>query len=81
MKKKYVTVRLFKNHRAADGQITNEELHDSIQQQATEEAMNNSQENNETIKSSANQNESSLLQKLLSVIQRALKVLGFERKG
>jgi hypothetical protein len=81
MKKEYVTVRLFKNHRAADGQITNEELHDSIQQQATEEAMNNSQENNETIKSSANQNESSLPQKLLSVIQRALKVLGFERKG
>ncbi|KGP75159.1 hypothetical protein JT05_12125 [Desulfosporosinus sp. Tol-M] len=80
MKKKYVTVRLFKNHRAADGQITNEELHDSIQQQATE-AMNNSQENNDTIESSVNQNESSLLQKLLSVIQRALKVLGFERKG
>jgi hypothetical protein len=81
MKKEYVTVRLFKNHRAADGQITHEELHDSIQQQATEEAMNNSQENNETIKSSANQNESSLPQKLFSVIHRALKVLGFERKG
>ncbi|MFZ3129651.1 MAG: hypothetical protein WA125_00730 [Desulfosporosinus sp.] len=80
MEKEYVTVRLFKNHRAADGQITNEELHDSAQQQTTK-ALNNSLENNETVESSANQNESFLSQKLLSVIQRALEVLGFERKG
>lgn len=79
MEKEYVTVRLFKNHRAADGLITNEELNDSDQQQSTE-VQNNSQEKNETVESYANQNESSLPQKLLSIIRKALAVLGLERK-
>lgn len=80
MKKEYVTVRLFKNNRAADGLITKEELHDSDQQQSTE-ALNNSLENNETVESYSNPNKSSLPQKLLSLIQRALAVLGLDRKG
>lgn len=80
MKKEYVTVRLFKNNRAADGLITKEELHDSDQQQSTE-ALNNSLENNETVESYTNPNKSSLPQRLLSLIQRALAVLGLDRKG
>ena len=80
MKKEYVTVRLFKNNRAADGLITKEELHDSDQQQSIE-ALNNSLENNETVESYSNPNKSSLPQKLLSLIQRALAVLGLDRKG
>lgn len=80
MKKEYVTARLFKNNRAADCLIIEEELHDSDQQKATE-ALNNSLENNETVESYANPNKSSLSQRLLSVIQRALAVLADDRKG
>ena len=74
MKKEYMTARLFKNHRAADCVITHEELHDSDQQQSTE-AQNNSRENKESGESCADQNESSLPQRLLSVIRRALEAL------
>ena len=80
MKKEYVTVRLFKNNRATDGLITKEELPDSDQQQSTE-ALNNSVENNETVESYTNPNKSSLPQRLLSLMQRALAVLGLDRKG
>jgi len=83
MKKEYVTARLFKNNRAADCLITEEELqelHDSDQQQATE-ALNNSLENNETVESNANPNKSSLSQRLLSVIKRALAILADDLKG
>jgi len=80
MKKEYVTARLFKNNRAVDCLITKEELHDSDQQPSTE-AHNNSLENNKTVESYANPNKSSLPQRLLSVIQRALAELGLDRKG
>lgn len=78
MKKEYVTVRLFKNNREADG--LKEELHDSDQQHSTE-ALNNLLENNETVESYANTNKSFQPLGLLSFIQRALTVLGLHRKG
>ena len=80
MKKEYVTARLFKNNRAADVLFTKEELHDSDQQQSTE-ALNNSLENNETVEPYTNPNKSSLPQRLLSLIQRALAIIGLDRKG
>jgi hypothetical protein len=78
MKKEYVTARLFKNRSAADGMITNEQSHDSDQQQ-TAETQNNSQENSETSDSNENQNESFLPQRVQRVIQRALENLGLDR--
>jgi len=77
MKKEYVTARLFKNHRAADGLITQEQLHDSDQQQSNE-AQNNSQENSDSSESDAD--EFSLPQRLLNGIRRVLEILGFDRK-
>lgn len=77
MKKEYVTARLFRNRRAADGLNTNE-LHDSDQQQSTE-AQDNSQGNNKTSESE-DQNESTLPQGLLNILQRALEVLAPNRK-
>lgn len=74
MKKEYVTGRLFKNHRAADVQITEEELQDCNQQQLTK-APNNTEETNETLESCSDQNESSLQQRFLSLIRRALEPL------
>lgn len=80
MKKEYVASLLFKNNRAADGLITNEELNDSDQQQSTE-TLNNSQENNDTVESSANSNQSTLSQRLLSVLQKASAALGRDRNN
>ena len=78
MKKEYVTGRLFKNNRAADCLITEEELHDSDQKQSTE-ALNNSLENNDTVESCTNP-EPSLPQRILNFIQSALVLLGLDRK-
>ena len=77
MEKDYETARLFKNNRASDCLFNEEELHDSDQQQSTE-ALNNSVENNETVKSYANPNKSSLPQRLLSIIQKALSLVGLD---
>lgn len=76
MKKEYVTARLFRNIRAADGLIPNEELDDSAQQQS-EEVLNNIPENNtpkkiETVKSTENPNIPSLPQRLLTFLQKVL---------
>ena len=78
MEKEYVTARLFKNNRASDCLITEKELHDSDQEQSTE-ALDNSTENNELVKSCTNL-EFSMPQGLLDFIQRALVVLGLDHK-
>ena len=77
MKKEYVTARLFKHNRAADGLITQEQLHDSDQQQSNE-AQNNSQEDSDT--SESDEDEYLLPQRLLNGIRRALEILGLDRK-
>ncbi|KUO71223.1 MAG: hypothetical protein APF81_24310 [Desulfosporosinus sp. BRH_c37] len=79
MKKEYVTVRLFKNNRAADDLITETESFDSDQLQSPE-ARNISLKNYEAVESSANSSKS-LPQRLLNVIQRALAELHLDRKG
>lgn len=79
MEKEYVTARLFKNNRAENDQITNQELPVSDQEQLADTL--NSQENNKPLESSANSNQPSLPQRFLTVIQKALTVLGLDRKG
>lgn len=79
MKKEYVTVRLFKHNRATDGQFNNKELLDLDQPQSTE-VHNNSEDKDETIKSSADSCQSSLPLRLLHVIKRALVTLSLQRK-
>ena len=80
MKKEYIATLLFKNHRGADDMITDEQL-DDLDQQQTTEAQNNSKRNNETSESSESSNKSSLPQRLLSILQKALEVLDLNRKG
>lgn len=80
MKKEYLTARLFKNRSAADGMITDEQSHDSDQQQTTG-TQNNSHENSQTSESDKNQNESFLPQSVQKVIQRTLEVLGLDRNN
>jgi len=79
MKKEYTTARLFKNRSTTNYLITEEELHDDWDQQQSE-TQYNSLENNQTVESDANSNKSSLPQRILSVIQRALELLGLDRK-
>jgi len=79
MKKEYVTVRLFKHNRATDGLFNTEELLDLDQAQSTE-VHNNSVDKDKTIQSSADSRQSSLPQRLLDVIKRALGTLGLQRK-
>lgn len=78
MKKGYVTARLFRNHRSADGLNTNE-LDYSDQDQSTE-PQNNAQEKNEANESDQDQTASTLSQGLLNILQRALEVLAPNRK-
>ncbi|WP_045577209.1 hypothetical protein [Desulfosporosinus sp. I2] len=80
MKKEYVATLLFKNHRAADRLNTIEELCDSDYQQESSESQNDSEENNVTCKSDTNSNESSLPQRLLSVIRRTIELLCLDSK-
>ena len=74
MKKEYVTARLFKNHRAEDCLNTTEELCDSDQQQSTE-CQNHSEGYNGNYESNNVSSDSSLPQRFLSVIRRALELL------
>ena len=79
MEKEYITARLFRHNRAEDDLITKEELHDTDQQPWI--VLNNSQENNKTVESDATPNKSSLPQRFLNIIQRALAVLDLDHKG
>jgi len=69
MKKEYLTARLFKNRSAYDMNTT-EELQDSYQLQSTD-----STGKNETADSSENTSSSSLPQKFLGLLQKALKAV------
>jgi len=71
MNKEYVTARLFKN-RSAEGMNRDEEWQDSYQLQSTE-GLNNSTTTNETADSSEKANNPSLPQRLLGLLQKALK--------
>lgn len=74
MKKEYVTARLFKNHRAKDCLNTTEELCNLDLEQSTE-CQNHSEGFNGQFESNNVSNDSSLPQRLLSVIRRALELL------
>jgi hypothetical protein len=77
MKKEYITARLFRHNSTADGLITKEGLNDCDEQQSNE-ALNNSREDNKTVEPCANPNKSSLPQRLLSFIRRALALLDLD---
>ncbi|MHB8072667.1 hypothetical protein [Desulfosporosinus fructosivorans] len=74
MEKEYVTARLFKNHRAADGLNTEEELSECDQQQSTETEINLGV-NSDTAASDSAQNIPSLPQRLLDVIHQVSELL------
>ncbi|TGE38794.1 hypothetical protein E4K67_04765 [Desulfosporosinus fructosivorans] len=78
MEKEYVTARLFKNHRAADGLNTEEELSDCDQQQSTETQINLGA-NSDTGASDSTQNIPSLPQRLLDVIHQVLELLNHKK--
>ena len=83
MAKEYVTARLFKNRRAADGMNTQEQQNSNQQkdsnQQQTSESQNNSQQNSQTSGSDKNQNESFLPRRVQRAVQRASELLGLDR--
>lgn len=74
MKKEYVTARLFKNHRAEDRLNSTEELCDLDLEESTE-CQNHSEGLNGQFESNNVSNDSSLPQRLLSVIRRSLELL------
>jgi len=68
MKKEYLTARLFKNRSAYD--MNTEELQDAYQPQSTD-----STKSNETTDSSESTSSSSLPQRFLGILQKALKAV------
>jgi len=80
MKKEYVTSRLFKNNRSEDCVITEGKSQESDQQVSSED-LNCSFENRNAVVSCKKRNKSSLPQRVLRLVQKALEVMFPERKS